>query len=64
MTNPIQAIKNLYGETITALKKCNWPDRHELKGETIAVISFLILTTVFLFVADHLFLLAIRYICM
>ncbi len=64
MTNPIEAIKKLYEETVTALKKCSWPTKPELKGETLACVSFLILMTVFLFLADRLFMFAIQMICM
>lgn len=62
--NPIVAIKKLYEETVVVLKKCNWPSRDELKGETLASVSFLILMTAFLFVADQVFMFAVRTICM
>lgn len=64
MNNPVEPIKKLYGETVTCLKKCNWPTRQELKGETLASISFVILMAAFLFVADQVFMFAIQKICM
>ena len=64
MRNPIEAIKELYSDTVADLKKCSWPTRRELKGETIACVSFLILMAAFLFVADQFFMMAIKMICM
>jgi len=64
MKNPVQALKSLYLETVAVLKKCTWPTKQELRGETLAVITFVIISTIFLFVADQIFVNAIKYICM
>ena len=62
MKNPIAAIKKLYDETVAELKKCTWPTRQELYESTMVVVSSLILLSVFVFVADKLFLLAVNWI--
>ncbi len=62
MKNPINVIKKLYDETVTELKKCSWPDRHELYGSTMVVVSSLILLSLFVFIADKVFLLAVNLI--
>ncbi len=62
MNNPIAAIKKLYDETVAELKKCTWPTRQELYESTLVVVSSLVLLSVFVFVADKLFLLAVNWI--
>ncbi|NLG13816.1 MAG: preprotein translocase subunit SecE [Lentisphaerae bacterium] len=62
MKNPINLIKKLYDDTVTELKKCTWPDRQELYGSTMVVVSSLILLSLFVFVADKVFLLAVNLI--
>ena len=60
MKNPIAAIKKLYDETVAELKKCTWPTRQELYESTMVVVSSLVLLSVFVFVADKIFLLAVN----
>ena len=62
MKNPIAAIKKLYDETVAELKKCTWPTYQELYESTMVVISSLILLSVFVVVADKVFLLAVNWI--
>ena len=62
MTNPIAAIQKFYGETIEQLKKCSWPTGHELYESTVVVISTLVITTVFVMLADWLCELAVKFI--
>ena len=62
MKNPIAAIKKLYDETVAELKKCTWPTRQELYESTMVVVSSLVLLSVFVFVADKVFLLAVNLI--
>ena len=62
MKNPVAAITTLYNETMSEMRKCTWPTRHELYESTILVISFLIILSVVVTVADKVLLLLVRLI--
>ncbi|NMA43494.1 MAG: preprotein translocase subunit SecE [Oligosphaeraceae bacterium] len=62
MKNPIKAITTLYKETMSEMRKCTWPDRRELYESTVLVISFLIVLSVVVTVADKLLLFCVRLI--
>jgi len=62
MTNPVKAIQKYYFETVTELKKCTWPTKHELYESTVLVISSTILLTVFVWIADHIIEFGVRYL--
>jgi preprotein translocase subunit SecE len=52
MRNPIQVIKQFYGETLQEVKKCSWPSRTELVEQTMLIIAGIALLTVFVFLVD------------
>jgi len=62
MTNPVKAIQKYYFETVSELKKCTWPTKHELYESTVLVISSTILLTVFVWIADHIIEFGVRYL--
>jgi len=62
MKNPVAAITTLYNETMSEMRKCTWPTRHELYESTILVISSLIILSVVVTVADKVLLLLVRLI--
>ena len=62
MTNPIQAIRTIYQETIAELKKCTWPTRKELYEYVSVVLSGLVIFTVTVMVYDIVFQFAVKYI--
>lgn len=62
MKNPITLIKTLYDETVAELKKCTWPTRQELYESTLVVVSSLVIMSLFVFVADKVFLMAVNLI--
>ena len=62
MTNPIQAIRTIYKETIAELKKCTWPTRKELYEYVSVVLSGLVIFTVTVMVYDIVFQFAVKYI--
>ncbi len=53
MANPIQRIKQFYGEVVQEVKKCSWPSRPELTEHTALIIVALILMTLFIFAVDN-----------
>ena len=62
MKNPVTAITTLYNETMSEMRKCTWPTRNELYESTILVISFLIILSVVVTIADKVLLLLVRLI--
>ncbi len=54
MSNPITAIKTLYSETVSEMKKCTWPTKNELFESAVVVISSLVILSVFVVVADQI----------
>ncbi|NMA19579.1 MAG: preprotein translocase subunit SecE [Lentisphaerae bacterium] len=62
MKNPVTAITTLYKETMSEMRKCTWPTRNELYESTILVISFLIILSVVVTIADKVLLLLVRLI--
>lgn len=62
MVNPIKAIRTIYSETVTELKKCTWPTRKELYSNTTAVLAGLLILTVTVMVLDKIFQLGVGYI--
>jgi preprotein translocase SecE subunit len=62
MTNPIQAIRTIYQETVAELKKCTWPTRKELYEYVSVVLSGLVIFTVTVMVYDIVFQFAVKYI--
>ena len=58
MKNPIEKIKQYYGETVQEVKKCSWPSKAELGQNTVLVIVGIIVLTTFIAVSD----IALQYI--
>ena len=48
----MKRFQNYIKDVIAELKKVTWPTRDELKGSTITVILFSLMSTVFVFVVD------------
>lgn len=48
----MKRFQNYIREVIAELKKVTWPTREELKGSTITVILFSIMSTIFVFLVD------------
>ncbi len=48
----IKKIRKYFGEVQFEMKKVSWPTWDELKGSTYVVLSFALLTAVFLFIVD------------
>lgn len=62
MENPVKAIQKYYDETIEQLKKCTWPTAKELYDSTVVVVSTLVITTVFVMIADWICEAGVRFI--
>ena len=45
-------IRDFWGEVVTELKKCSWPERRELVESTVAVIMLVLLLSAFVGVSD------------
>jgi len=50
----MKRFQNYIRDVIAELKKVTWPTREELKGATITVIIFSIISTVYVFLVDFL----------
>lgn len=50
----MKRFQNYIKDVIAELKKVTWPTREELKGSTITVIVFSIISTVYVFFVDFL----------
>lgn len=48
----MKRFQNYIRDVITELRKVTWPTREELKGSTITVIIFSLMSTVFVFLVD------------
>jgi preprotein translocase subunit SecE len=48
----MKRFQNYIKDVITELKKVTWPTREELRGSTITVIIFSIISTVYVFGVD------------
>jgi len=48
----MKRFQNYIRDVISELRKVTWPTREELKGSTITVILFSIMSTVFVFAVD------------
>jgi len=62
MKNPIVAIRTIYHETMTEMKKCTWPTRHELYESTVVVVSCLVIMSLFVTISDKVIELGVRAI--
>lgn len=62
MKNPIPIIQSLWTETITELRKCTWPNRHELVESTLVVIVSLAMIGAFVALVDWISQSLIRFI--
>ena len=62
MSNPIQAIQNYYEETVEQLKKCTWPTKKELYDSTVVIVFTMVLTTIFVMVADWVCEILVRFL--
>ncbi len=50
----MRRFQNYIRDVIGELKKVTWPTAEELKGSTVTVVVFSILSTVFVFAADFI----------
>ncbi len=50
----MKRFQNYIRDVIAELRKVTWPTREELKGSTITVIIFSLMSTVFVFLVDYL----------
>ena len=48
----VEKIKRFFNEVVAEVKKVTWPNKKELLGATIVVIIAVLLTTVFIGLAD------------
>jgi len=48
----MRRFQNYIRDVIGELKKVTWPNREELRGSTITVVVFSILSTIFVFFTD------------
>lgn len=48
----MRGLQNYIRDVIGELRKVTWPTRDELKGSTITVVVFSIISTIFVFLAD------------
>jgi preprotein translocase subunit SecE len=48
----MKRFQNYIRDVIAELRKVTWPTREELKGSTITVIIFSLMSTVFVFLVD------------
>lgn len=48
----MRRFQNYIRDVIAELKKVTWPTREELKGSTITVLIFSIISTIFVFLVD------------
>jgi len=49
----MKRFQNYIRDVIAELRKVTWPTREELKGSTITVILFSLMSTVFVFLVDY-----------
>jgi preprotein translocase subunit SecE len=49
----MKRFQNYIRDVIAELRKVTWPTREELKGSTITVIIFSLMSTVFVFLVDY-----------
>jgi preprotein translocase subunit SecE len=49
----MKRFQNYIKDVIAELRKVTWPTREELKGSTITVILFSLMSTVFVFLVDY-----------
>ncbi|MEO6097498.1 MAG: preprotein translocase subunit SecE [Fibrobacteria bacterium] len=50
----MKRFQNYIRDVIAELRKVTWPTREELKGSTITVIIFSLMSTVFVFFVDYI----------
>ncbi len=62
MKNPIVAIRTIYHETMTEMKKCTWPTRRELYESTVVVVSCLVIMSLFVTISDKVIEIGVRAI--
>jgi preprotein translocase subunit SecE len=58
----VQNAKQFYREVRTEMKKVTWPDRREVAGTTVVVITVIFVLGIYLFIADELSLRAIGWV--
>ncbi len=49
----MKRFQNYIRDVIAELRKVTWPTREELRGSTITVILFSLMSTVFVFLVDY-----------
>ena len=52
MANPFSKIRQFYKETVTELKKANWPDAQEIRSSMVVVFVAILLLGAFIAIAD------------
>lgn len=52
MKNPFRSIRTFSGETVSELKKADWPTRTELRDSTIVVLVAIVLLGLYVSIAD------------
>ena len=58
----MKKFQNYIKDVIAELRKVTWPTRDELKGSTITVVIFSLISTVFVFGVDSLLGKLVQYI--
>ena len=58
----MKRFQNYIKDVITELRKVTWPTREELKGSTITVVIFSLISTVFVFGVDSILGKLVQYI--
>ena len=58
----MKRFQNYIRDVIAELRKVTWPTREELKGSTITVVIFSLISTVFVFAVDSILGKLVQYI--
>ncbi len=58
----MKRFQNYIRDVIAELRKVTWPTREELKGSTITVVIFSLVSTVFVFTVDSVLGKLVQYI--
>jgi len=52
MANPIRGIQNYFHEVMEEVKKCNWPEKRNLREQTLIEVVTMAILTLFILGVD------------
>ncbi|MCS7083338.1 MAG: preprotein translocase subunit SecE [Bacteroidetes bacterium] len=58
----MQKIRQFFEDVVREMSKVNWPSQQELRDNTVVVLIFSLLLSLFIFVSDELFTLGLEAI--